>query len=121
MLQLHSKASQQHCLLAHPSFLCTPDHLIKCPQDLLLSGHDRADPFPETHIPFNLRCPLNAVGLIVCWCLQPFDCAEVLYFDYKHLDEDKEKELGCKFAEMDDLIKKCDVITVNLPLTDKTK
>ena len=69
-----------------------------------------------------LCCWASAVGIRnSSWCLQPFDCAEVLYFDYKHLDEDREKELGCKFAEMDDLIKKCDVITVNLPLTDKTK
>ena len=45
----------------------------------------------------------------------------MLYFDYKHLDDDREKELNCKFSEMDDLIKKCDVITINLPLTDKTK
>ena len=59
--------------------------------------------------------------LKVWYALQPFGCKEVLYFDYKHLDEDREKELNCKFAEMDDLIKKCDVITVNLPLTDKTK
>ena len=53
--------------------------------------------------------------------MQPFDLKELLYFDYKHLDEKKEKELGAQFAEMDDLIKKCDVITINLPLTDKTK
>ena len=63
----------------------------------------------------------SATELKLSWCLQPFDCAEVLYFDYKQLGEDREKELGCKFAEMDDLIKKCDAITVNLPLTDKTK
>ena len=56
-----------------------------------------------------------------CSVLQPFGCKEVLYFDYKHLDDDREKELNCKFSEMDDLIKKCDVITINLPLTDKTK
>ena len=53
--------------------------------------------------------------------LQPFDLKELLYFDYKHLDEKKEKELGAQFAEFDELIEKCDVITVNLPLTDKTK
>lgn len=53
--------------------------------------------------------------------MQGFGCKEVLYFDYKHLDEAKEKELCCSFAEIDDLIKKCDVITINLPLTDKTK
>lgn len=79
------------------------------------------DPFSETHIPVSLCWSLSAIELNPLCCLQPFDCAEVLYFDYKHLDENKEKELGCKFAEMDDLIKKCDVITVNLPLTDKTK
>ncbi len=44
-----------------------------------------------------------------------------MYFDYKHLDESKEKELCCSFAEFDELIKKCDVVTINLPLTDKTK
>ena len=53
--------------------------------------------------------------------LQPFDLKELLYFDYKHLDDKKEEELGAHFAEFDELIQKCDVITVNLPLTDKTK
>ena len=53
--------------------------------------------------------------------MQPFDLKELLYFDYKHMEEKKEKEVGAQFAEMEDLIKKCDVITVNLPLTDKTK
>ena len=57
----------------------------------------------------------------LCNCLQGFGCKEVLYFDYKHLDESKEKELCCSFAEFDELIKKCDVVTINLPLTDKTK
>lgn len=61
------------------------------------------------------------IGQLVLARLKPFECAEVLYFDYKKLGEEKEKELGCKFAEMDDLIKKCDVISINLPLTDKTK
>ena len=55
------------------------------------------------------------------YMLQGFGCKEVLYFDYNKLDEDKEKELNCSFAEMEDLIKKCDVVTINLPLTDKTK
>lgn len=67
---------------------------------------------------------LESASLLRLCChaaLQPFECAEVLYFDYKKLGEDKEKELGCKFAEMEDLIKKCDVITINLPLTDKTR
>ena len=53
--------------------------------------------------------------------LQGFGCKEVLYFDYKHLDDEKEKQLNCKFSEMDDLIKKCDVVSINLPLTDKTR
>lgn len=53
--------------------------------------------------------------------LQAFDLKEILYFDYKHLDDSKEKELNAKFTEMDDLIEKCDVITINLPLSDKTR
>lgn len=57
----------------------------------------------------------------VTGCVQAFDLKELLYFDYKHLDDEKEKAVGAKFAEMDDLIKKCDVITINLPLTDKTR
>ncbi|KAL0054924.1 hypothetical protein WJX82_004525 [Trebouxia sp. C0006] len=63
----------------------------------------------------------GAIGQLVLQRLQGFGCKEVLYFDYKHLDESKEKELCCSFAEFDDLIKKCDVVTINLPLTDKTK
>ena len=45
----------------------------------------------------------------------------MLYFDYNKLDESREKDLNAHFAEMEDLIKKCDIVTINLPLTDKTK
>jgi lactate dehydrogenase-like 2-hydroxyacid dehydrogenase len=67
-----------------------------------------------------VKNPMTCKGRLWNW-LQGFGCKEVLYFDYKHLDESKEKELCCSFAEFDELIKKCDVVTINLPLTDKTK
>ena len=54
-------------------------------------------------------------------CLQGFGLKELRYFDYKHLPEEKEKELNAKFAELEDLIHNADVISVSLPLTDKTK
>jgi len=57
------------------------------------------------------------IGYRVLQRLKPFDCAELLYFDYAPLPEAAAKEVGCKRVEdRDDFLSRCDVITVNTPL-----
>ncbi len=53
-------------------------------------------------------------------CCQGFNVAGFKYFDYKRLPEDVERELGAKFADMDEVISTADVVTIHVPLTDKT-
>ena len=44
----------------------------------------------------------------------------IKYFDYKRLPEDMERELGAQFAELDEVISTADIVTVHVPLSDKT-
>ncbi len=53
-------------------------------------------------------------------CCQGFNVAGFKYFDYKRLPEDVERELGATFADMDEVISTADVVTIHVPLTDKT-
>ena len=51
---------------------------------------------------------------------QGFDLAGIKYFDYKRLPEDMERELGAQFAELDEVISTANIVTVHVPLSDKT-
>jgi formate dehydrogenase len=61
------------------------------------------------------------IGQLTLERLKPFALKELLYFDYKRLPEEKEKAYNCKFTELEDLVKKCDAISILVPLTDKTR
>lgn len=41
--------------------------------------------------------------------------------DYNRLPEETEKDMNCKFTEFDDLIEKADVLSIHVPLSDKTQ
>ena len=41
--------------------------------------------------------------------------------DYNRLPEETERDFNCKFAEFDDIIEKSDLISIHLPLSDKTE
>lgn len=57
------------------------------------------------------------IGYRVLQRLKPFDCAELLYFDYAPLPKEATDAVGCKRVEdRDDFLSRCDVITVNTPL-----
>jgi len=65
---------------------------------------------------------VGRIGERVLRRLKPFDCKELLYFDYQPLDPQKEKEIGCRRVEdLEEMLGQCDVVTINCPLHEKTK
>ncbi|MCI4331958.1 MAG: NAD-dependent formate dehydrogenase [Thermoplasmata archaeon] len=59
------------------------------------------------------------IGQRVALRLRPFD-VHVLYYDYRRLTTVEEEVLGIRYALLDDLIPRCDVITIHSPLTPET-
>jgi len=61
------------------------------------------------------------IGLAVLKRLKPFD-VKLHYFDKHRLPEETEKELGLTFHQsVEDMVKVCDVITINAPLHPETE
>ncbi len=59
------------------------------------------------------------IGQRVCARLKPFDVT-VLYHDNRRLTSVEENVLGARYAPFDQLIERCDVISINTPLTPET-
>lgn len=54
--------------------------------------------------------------------LKGFALKDMLYYDRHSIGAEKEKELGCKQEkDIDAMIAKCDIVVVNMPLTDQTR
>ncbi|MCJ1340249.1 formate dehydrogenase (NAD+) [Bachmanniomyces sp. S44760] len=65
---------------------------------------------------------VGRIGERVLRRLKPFDCKELLYFDYQPLKPEIEKEIGCRRIEsLEDMLGQCDVVTINCPLHEKTR
>ena len=65
---------------------------------------------------------VGRIGERVLRRLKPFDCKELLYFDYQPLSPEKEKEIGCRrVTNLEEMLAQCDVVTINCPLHEKTK
>ncbi|PHH60922.1 hypothetical protein CDD81_1033 [Ophiocordyceps australis] len=65
---------------------------------------------------------VGRIGERVLRRLKPFGCRELLYFDYQPLSADKEKEIGCQRVDkLEDMLARCDVVTINCPLHQSTK
>ncbi|KIN00040.1 hypothetical protein OIDMADRAFT_42903 [Oidiodendron maius Zn] len=51
----------------------------------------------------------------------PFDCKELLYFDYQPLKPEVKKEIDCHRVDtLEELLAQSDVVTINCPLHEKT-
>lgn len=62
------------------------------------------------------------IGFRVLQRLKPFDCKELLYYDYTPLPEHAEKEVGARRVEdLKEFLGQLDILTINAPLHDKTK
>ena len=65
---------------------------------------------------------VGRIGERVLRRLKPFDCKELLYYDYQPLSPEKEKEIGCRrVMDLEEMLGQCDVVTINCPLHEKTR
>ncbi|KAL4926499.1 formate dehydrogenase (NAD+) FDH1 [Aspergillus undulatus] len=65
---------------------------------------------------------VGRIGERVLRRLKPFDCKELLYYDYQPLSAEAEKEIGARRVEsLEDMVSQCDVVTINCPLHEKTR
>lgn len=61
------------------------------------------------------------IGKLLLQRLKPFNC-NLLYHDRIKMDKGLEQEIGASFEEdLDKMIPKCDVVVINMPLTETTK
>ncbi|KAL7421327.1 hypothetical protein Q5752_004212 [Cryptotrichosporon argae] len=63
---------------------------------------------------------LGAIGKSMAMKTKPWDM-KVLYHNRNRLPEAEEQALGATFVSFDELLAKSDIISVNCPLTDKTR
>ncbi|KAJ9098195.1 hypothetical protein QFC21_004524 [Naganishia friedmannii] len=62
------------------------------------------------------------IGYRVLQRLMPFDCKELLYFDYAPLPEQAAKAINVRRVDsLEDMVAQCDIVTINCPLHEKTK
>ncbi|GAA6040056.1 hypothetical protein JCM8097_004758 [Rhodosporidiobolus ruineniae] len=62
------------------------------------------------------------IGYRVLERLKPFDCKELLYYDYTELPKDAASKVGARRVEdLKDFLGQCDVVTLNCPLHEQSK
>ncbi|KAG9077361.1 formate dehydrogenase (NAD+), partial [Ceratobasidium sp. UAMH 11750] len=62
------------------------------------------------------------IGYRVLERLKPFNCKELLYYDYNPLPAEAEKAVGVRrVADLKEFVAQCDLVTVNAPLHEGTK
>lgn len=61
------------------------------------------------------------IGQRVLERLKGFNCKQLLYYDYAQLSPEREAELGAEYADLADLVRRCDVVTINCPLHEGTE
>jgi formate dehydrogenase len=65
---------------------------------------------------------VGRIGERVLRRLVPFNCKELLYFDYQPLNAEATKEIGCRRVDkLEDMLAQADIVTINCPLHEKTK
>ncbi len=63
---------------------------------------------------------MGRIGQEVARRLRSWD-AELVYYDPYRLPPERERELNVRYVELDELLRTADVITVHVPLNDKTR
>ena len=62
---------------------------------------------------------MGRIGQRVAARLKPFD-VHLYYYDFRRLSTAEEQILGARYMPLDSLIPRCDVISINIPLTPQT-
>ena len=63
---------------------------------------------------------MGRIGQRVAARLRPFD-VDLRYYDFRHLSTVEEQYLGVRYMTLDSLLKECDVVSINCPLTPETE
>ncbi len=63
---------------------------------------------------------MGMIGIQLAKRLLPFNVT-ILYYDIRRMSEEDEMKYGLNYVELDELIKSSDIISLHLPLTDKTR
>jgi formate dehydrogenase len=65
---------------------------------------------------------VGRIGERVLRRLVPFNCKELLYFDYQPLSPQAEREIGARRVQsLEEMLGQADIVTINCPLHEKTK
>ncbi len=64
---------------------------------------------------------MGNIGRIMSRYLHGLDVGKVLYYDIRRMSCQQEEELNVEFCELDSLICQSDIISLHLPLNDKTR
>jgi formate dehydrogenase len=65
---------------------------------------------------------VGRIGERVLRRLVPFNCKELLYFDYQPLSPEAEREIGARrVGSLEEMLGQADIVTINCPLHEKTK
>lgn len=62
---------------------------------------------------------MGKIGIKLVERLTPFEVG-IIYYDVNRLPDEVEERLGIKYMELEDLLKNADIISLHLPLTEKT-
>ncbi|GAB4849185.1 formate dehydrogenase (NAD+) [Ancistrocladus abbreviatus] len=61
------------------------------------------------------------IGKLLLQRLKPFNC-NLLYHDRIRMDPELENQIGAKYEEdLEKMLPKCDIVVINMPLTEKTR
>jgi formate dehydrogenase len=63
---------------------------------------------------------MGRIGQRVAARLKPFD-VHTYYFDSRRLSTTEEQTLGARYSQFDTLVRSCDVVSINIPLTPATQ
>jgi phosphoglycerate dehydrogenase-like enzyme len=64
---------------------------------------------------------MGRIGQEVARRLRPFEPGEIVYYDPARLSAEREQALGVRYLPLDDLLRAADVVTLHVPLSDRTR